>query len=309
MSVYSNNDMKNIRANDSWYKIYSFVPEGSKILDVGCSSGNLGKSLKKDKAAYVVGVDIDKEDVIKAKKVLDEAHEIDLEADDLSKLGTFDIIIMADVIEHLINPEKVLKKLKSLLNKNGKLVFSIPNMANVTTRIDLLKGSFEYKDFGLLDRTHLHYYDHLEVQRVFQDSGFKVVKTDCTIRIIPENILKKELAKIGIELSDKLKTHLESAEASTYQFIGYAVPSNKKTKFVTKTTTPLDVISKEIDTIREQLNVQIENLSAEVKKRDTHIKDLEKQHEQMNKNLQNVYDSKAWKLANKISKIKHSLLG
>lgn len=308
MSVYSNNDMKNIRSNDSWFKIYSFIPEGSKILDVGCSSGNLGKSLKSDKSAYVVGVDIDRDDVKKAKQVLDEAHEVDLESDDLSQLGKFDIIIMADVIEHLINPEKVLEKLKPLLNKGGKLVFSIPNMANVTTRLDLLKGSFEYKDFGLLDRTHLHYYDHLEVQRVFQDSGFKVIKTDCTVRTIPEDLLKKELAEIGIELNTKLKKHLENNEASTYQFIGYAVPSKKKSKFVAKTTTPLDVISKEIDSIREQFNAQIKELGAQLEDRNTSFIEIEKQRDELHENLQNVYSSKAWKLANKISKLKKSIL-
>lgn len=168
--------MKNIRSNDSWFKIDPFIPEGSKILDVGCSSGNLGKSLKSDKSAYVVGVDIDRDDVKKAKQVLDEAHEVDLESDDLSQLGKFEVTLLWLTLSNILLIQKVLEKLKPLLNKEELLVFSIPNMANVTTRLDLLKGSFEYKDFGLLDRTHLHYYDHLEVQRVFQDSGFKVIK-------------------------------------------------------------------------------------------------------------------------------------
>src|SRR5688572_24540602 len=118
MSVYANNTMANVRPNDAWYKLFTFIPPNARILDVGCSSGNLGAALKEQKGDTVVGIDIDEPDIQKAKQVLDEAHVVDLEKDDLGRFGKFDVIIMADVIEHLIDPVGVLKKLRPLLKSD-----------------------------------------------------------------------------------------------------------------------------------------------------------------------------------------------
>lgn len=289
MSVYSNNDMKNIRANDSWFKIETFVPEGARVLDVGCSSGNLGKALKKSKKIYCVGIDIDIEDTNLAKKVLDEAHVINLENDDLNFLGTFDVIIMADVIEHLVDPVMVLQKLKPLLKKKGKFIFSIPNMANVTTRLELLKGRFEYKDFGLLDRTHIHFYDHAEVERIFAAAGYVVKETDCTIRTIPDDILKKELKNIGIELTDTLKKHLNNPDARTFQFIGYAQVHSGSNGVKLKSTTPLDVITQEIDAIRD-------DFSGQISEKNEQLETIKLQYNNASSRLSEIYQSKGWKM-------------
>lgn len=297
MSVYSNNNMKNIRANDSWFKIDGFVQEGAHILDVGCSSGNLGKFLKKSKKASVVGVDIDMDDIKLAKKVLDEAHKIDLESDDLGFLGVFDVIIMADVIEHLVDPVNVLKKLRKLLNKDGIFIFSVPNMANVTIRMEILKGSFEYKDFGLLDKTHIHFYDHKEIERVLHCAGYSVVKTNCTIRTIPDDILRNELADIGIEYSDKLKKHFLKPDSSTFQFIGCAIPGVKESTFDIETTTPLDVITVEIDKMRSDFDSRLQYVEDELSR-------TTKMYDDAANTLNNIYRSKGWRMLTKFYGLK-----
>jgi hypothetical protein len=246
----------------------------------------------------VVGIDIDDDDVALAKKNLDEAYKVNVETDDLNKLGTFDIIVMADVIEHLIDPVGALKKIKKQLKKDGKLVFSIPNMANVTTRLDLLKGRFEYKDFGLLDRTHLHFYDHQEVNRVITEAGLEVRKTDCTTRDIPDKILKKELAEVGIELTPKLKKQLVTTDALTYQFIGYCVPVAKPKSFNQQTSSPLDAVSREVDRLTKSYDEQL----AYAKGRADQAK---KEAAALSKELNDIYDSKGWKMLSKVYKAKH----
>src|SRR5216117_3169677 len=101
--------------NTTWFKMFNNIPERSCVLDVGCSSGNFGEVLIKGKSCEVVGVDLDKEDVNRAKKLLKDAYVMNIESDDFSKLGKFDRIIFADVLEHLQNPVASLMKVKKLL--------------------------------------------------------------------------------------------------------------------------------------------------------------------------------------------------
>ena len=293
MSVYSNNRFNKAAENEAWSKIFKFIPAKSRILDVGCSSGKLGEALKKEKDVYVVGLDIDAADVELAKKNLDEAFVLNAEHDDLESLGRFDVIIMADVVEHLVDPVGVLKKLKPLLKAQGRFVFSIPNMANVTTRIEVLRGRFEYKDFGLLDRTHLHFYDEEEVNRVLRASGFEVVKTDCTIREIPESILEKSLGEIGITLTPQLMSYLNDTNALIYQFIGYAQPTRKPSRFHPETTSPLDVVSQSID----ELNAKHQQ---ELEEKNQKIQYWQSEYKRVVAELGQILNSKGWKLLSRV---------
>ncbi|MCA9301584.1 class I SAM-dependent methyltransferase [Candidatus Saccharibacteria bacterium] len=248
MSVYSDNKLHHKDDNDAWTKLYDLVPVGVKVLDVGCSSGNFGAELIGKKKCTVVGIDIDKDDVELSKKRLTESHLLNIESDDLSIVGKFDVIVMADVIEHLIDPAKALKKLGKHLNPDGKLIFSVPNMANFANRIELLKGRFEYTEYGLLDQTHLHYYDRVQLEAVLADGGFEVEYYNNTIRDIPKRVLAKELGLMGLSVSDdtfwKLASHIDSI---TFQFIGVARASSNVRHAAVISKTPYDFVSRQID--------------------------------------------------------------
>ncbi|GAC1387363.1 MAG: hypothetical protein NVS1B7_1530 [Candidatus Saccharimonadales bacterium] len=314
MSAYSENSLNKDNENEAWSKVYNFIKPNSRILDIGCSSGRLGEALIKDKNAYVVGLDLDDDDIELAKKNLNEAHKLNIEKDKVSHLGKFDMIIMADVIEHLVDPVKALKKIRSLLNPKGELIFSIPNMANATVRIELLKGHFEYREWGLLDRTHLHFYDQDEVNRVFNDAGYNVIQTDCTIRGIPHKILKKELAPLGIEITPKLVNVLNKPDALTYQFVGRAAPSAKPNRFVAQSTSSLDSITREIDSVVQQLAAKEQQLAAKeqlVEAKENQVKLLDKERAQidakarlLDKQLNAILSSRGWKLLEKIYRVK-----
>lgn len=289
MSVYSNNRLVKERPNDAWFKIFQFIKPNSTVLDIGCSSGMLGAALKKEKKVTVTGIDIDESDVKLAKKNLDKALVVDAEQSDFSNLGKFDYVIMSDVVEHLVDPVSMLKHIKKLLNPGGVFIFSIPNMANVTTRMELLKGRFIYKDFGILDRTHLHFYDVKEVNRVLNDAGLVVEKMDCTLRVIPENLLKNELEEVGMKLTPKLKKVLERPDATIYQFIGVAKPGKTPKKMPLETTTQLDIISVEIEGIRN-------GYEAQLKERDETIKQLEQKARELQHELDIIHGSRSWKI-------------
>lgn len=258
MSVYSDNKLHHKDDNDAWTKLYDLVPTGVKVLDVGCSSGNFGAELIDKKKCTVVGIDIDKDDVELAKKRLTEVHLLNIENDDLPGIGKFDVIVMADVIEHLINPARALNKLGKHLSPGGKLIFSVPNMANFANRIELLRGRFEYTEYGLLDETHLHYYDRIQLETVLSAGGFEVEEYNNTIRDVPKKILNKELSSIGLSVSDdafwKLAGHIDSI---SFQFIGVAKPSSnvQHTKVISKT--PYDFVSRQIDLQKSKYELEL----------------------------------------------------
>ncbi len=210
--------------NTTWFKIFNNISEKSRVLDVGCSSGNFGGVLIKNKGCEVVGVDLDKDDVKRAKKLLNEAFVINVERDDLRKLGKFDRIIFADVLEHLNDPVAILMKVKKLLRPGGQVLFSIPNMAHMGTRLMLLGGEFRSGETGLLDKTHLHFYDEVEVRRIFREAGYSISAIDWTEYYIPRRELVSRLKTLGLEPTEQFLDDARKINAVALQYVGAASP-------------------------------------------------------------------------------------
>lgn len=208
--------------NTPWYTIFHQVPEGSRVLDVGCSSGNLGEELKHAKGCTVIGIDLDADDVKLAAKKLDAAYVKNIETDDFSSLGKFDCVIFGDVIEHLVDPVASLQKIKKILKPDGRVLFSIPNMAHIATRLMLLSGRFERGETGLLDKTHLHFYTLDEVKRVFNDAGYDIKKLAWTDYYVPKTFIKEALAKVGLRPTEAFYALARQSDAAALQYVGYA---------------------------------------------------------------------------------------
>jgi hypothetical protein len=83
-------------------------------------------------------------------------------------------------LEHLIDPEYVLSKLKTNLKKDGLLVVSLPNVANIYVRMSLLFGRFNYHSKGLLDKTHLHFYTISTASSMLAKTGWKITGKNVT---------------------------------------------------------------------------------------------------------------------------------
>lgn len=228
MSEYSNHEFNIGTDNNSWSHLDEMIPKGSKVLDVGCSTGNFGVYLEREKNCKVTGIDIDSEDIRIAKKKISRAYVMDINSDSVDKLGLFDVVIFADVIEHLENPSSTLSQVaKKLLKTGGKICFSIPNMAHVSVRIDLLAGSFPYKSRGLLDKTHLHFYDFNEVNNVFNNAGLTIKYMKPTIMEYPEEYSKSLLRSLGLKTNDKFFQMLNKSDAYIFQYVGSAVRDAK----------------------------------------------------------------------------------
>jgi len=157
--------------------ILGACPKGTDVLDVGCASGYLGEELH-SLGCRVWGVDSDKfalDNV--AQGTYEETLELDLnlptdEGPFFPRL--FDVVIAADVLEHLLDPERVLRTLSKSLKPNGLLILSLPNVANFSIRIPLLFGRFDYTEVGILDRTHLHLFTYSSAAQLVKDSGLEI---------------------------------------------------------------------------------------------------------------------------------------
>jgi SAM-dependent methyltransferase len=141
--------------------------EPVRILDVGCASGYLGKILR-EKGHHVTGIESDAAAAGKAGAYYDAFHLDDIETFNFPYHREFDYILFADVLEHLRDPAKVLRRAIPALTDSGKLIVSVPNIANWIIRLNLLFGKFDPADRGILDRTHLHFFT-LRILRKLMD--------------------------------------------------------------------------------------------------------------------------------------------
>lgn len=152
-----------------------------KILEVGCATGYMGEKLRKQ-GNYVVGLDISKKDVQKAKKVLDQVFVIDLESERLPNMGTnFDLILVAEVVEHLFEPELVIKKLMTVLKPNGQILISTPNFLHLYNRYKMLCGKFEYVEETVINKSHVHFFTYPTLKKSLNSLGLKIIKENHVI--------------------------------------------------------------------------------------------------------------------------------
>lgn len=149
------------------------VPIGTRVLDVGCASGYLGAALV-ERGCAVVGIDNDEQALQRAAPAYEQVACFDLEmVDDLPwPEASFDVVLAADVLEHLRDPARTLGFLRRYLRPGGRLIVSLPNVAHVTVRLSLLCGRFAYTETGLLDRTHIRFFTFRSALDLVEEAGF-----------------------------------------------------------------------------------------------------------------------------------------
>jgi hypothetical protein len=160
-----------------WLESY---PAGTRILDVGTASGTIGRFCK-GKQFFLSGIEPEKNYSKLALPFYDELINTDLEHAPDEKISDFRVVICADVLEHIPWPEKSLRRLIDLQSGSTDFIISVPNIANVWVRINLLLGRFEYSDRGILDRNHLRFFTRKTFLKMLQEAGLAPIE----IRVTP----------------------------------------------------------------------------------------------------------------------------
>jgi glycosyltransferase involved in cell wall biosynthesis len=171
-------------------------PAPRRILDVGCGSGQLGK-LARDRGHHVVGID-----AYPPREELDEFIASDLASGiPVDPSRRFDVVILADVLEHMQGPLSLLVQARSLLATDGSILVSVPNVAHWSVRAQLLLGRFDYTNKGILDRGHLKFFTDRSIRRLFADAGLSVT-AHRTTPVPWENVVPP---MVGRFVEDKLE--------------------------------------------------------------------------------------------------------
>ena len=156
------------------------IPNDARcILEVGCASGMTGRELKRRNGAFVAGIELNANAATAAKNVLDDVVHGDIEKIDLPyRDSSFDCILFADVLEHLIDPLSTLIKVRRLLKKGGSVVASIPNVQFHGVIHQLIEGNWTYEKEGILDETHLRFFTYKEIEKIFSQAGYSIQKVE-----------------------------------------------------------------------------------------------------------------------------------
>jgi len=148
-----------------------------RFLEIGCGEGATLEYVKTLGASYVVGVDICADAIeAAARRGLNVAIAADIEKDELPFSDKeFDCIIMADVLEHLVNPWETLKRIAACVKDDGYVLLSIPNGRYYRVLGDLIfRGEWTYKDSGILDSTHLRFFTLKEIKKLLEHAGLEI---------------------------------------------------------------------------------------------------------------------------------------
>ena len=242
-----NYDFKlDLKTRNTMSIINAWIKNESTILEFGPANGRLTKYLSEKKKCSISIVEIDKQSGLEAAKYADESF-LGLEKGDIESgywkntNKHFDYIIFSDVLEHLSNPEKVLKECIGFLKKNGTILVSIPNVAHNSILIDLYNDEFNYAKTGLLDRTHIHFFTHKSFMKMLKKLGLYTYQIETIYSRVGNNEIFNNYEDVPGEVASALR---KRNSGSIYQYV-YMLGVSKEKENST-------IIYEEIDKFEEQ---------------------------------------------------------
>lgn len=188
-------------------RVCRLVGHQKRVLELGCAAGAMSKVLSHHYECRVTGVEFDPDAAAIAREFCDSVIVGDLNQPTLleSLTGTFDVILMADVLEHLANPTACLHAVLPYLQDDGAIVVSVPNIANGGVIAALWCDAFNYAETGLLDRTHIHFFTTRTLYALLESHGLVIDQ----IEYVDAGAWHPEFAEFWEKIPAELKQALE----------------------------------------------------------------------------------------------------
>lgn len=196
---------------------------GSLVLDIGAADGSVARRLT-DRGCRVTGIELDADAARAAERTCEQVIVADVEALDLAEAlagATFDVVLLLDVLEHLRDPVATLKAAAGRLKPDGRMIVSVPNVTHAAVRLELLSGRFQYTDAGLLDRTHLRFFDREGLERMLAEAGLTVFDRMRTVAGLTDTEIPLDPDAFPAET---VRLAMTGEDADTYQFVYVAGP-------------------------------------------------------------------------------------
>jgi 2-polyprenyl-3-methyl-5-hydroxy-6-metoxy-1,4-benzoquinol methylase len=167
----------------SHYYALQMIGRNQEVLDIACGEGFFAVEISKQ-GNRVAGLDslpkADHDSAMSDYFCADLNVGLDGVIERL-KGRRFDRVLLLDILEHLYHPERVLAQCHALLEEDGQIIVSVPNVANLSVRLMLLFGNFDYTDRGILDRTHQRWYTRKTARELMKQAGYKIVEEKVTV--------------------------------------------------------------------------------------------------------------------------------
>lgn len=209
--------------NDTSSIIIGQISNHSEVLELGPAAGRMTQYLKETMSCIIDIVELDQGSGVKAGTHARESCLGEAEGDiekyiwyDRFKDNKYDFIIIADVLEHLRNPFLTLKKCSELLKEDGRIIISVPNLAHNVIIANLLNDEFEYKDTGLLDRTHVHFFTYHSLKKMIAETGLKIIEENAVYHGIEQTEFPIVFDKMEKEVKKAVTRH---PMGNVYQFV------------------------------------------------------------------------------------------
>lgn len=173
------------------------VPVGARVLDVGCGTGALATMLRDVRKVTITGVE---PDAARAALAVERGIPVIngvLTAVLIERVGQFDVVIYADVLEHLADPLSELRTAIPFVAPGGLILVSVPNIAHWSVRLDLVRGRFRYADYGIMDATHLRWFTEETVRQLMTQAAIDVVSVRQTAGVMLQCYRETRLAGLN----------------------------------------------------------------------------------------------------------------
>jgi cyclopropane fatty-acyl-phospholipid synthase-like methyltransferase len=179
-------DVETLAGDHPWHRIRAHVPVGSSVLDVGCGSGDLGRFLAV-RTKDIDGVEINDDRADSARQYLRTVVTGEAGPSiDAALHRSYDVIVFADVLEHVAQPDQVLAWAASKLAEDGRIIALIPNSANWKFRRKMLRGDWSYAETGYFDRDHLRFFDVRTARALGWSAGLQEIAVEFAGERLPK---------------------------------------------------------------------------------------------------------------------------
>ena len=196
------------------------LPSSTRVLDIGPGNGVIGRALRDRSIEQVCAVEIDSA----ARQHLKPIYSrIEASLDPYEReAAQFDLVLMLDVLEHMADPFEFLARVRRLMPIGARALISVPNIAHWSMRLGLLFGFFEYTNRGLLDRTHLQFFNRRRFEKLLASEGFSPQLRSASIEpielILPASLTQNSFFRLASQLRTAVARTLPGVMA--YQLLG-----------------------------------------------------------------------------------------
>lgn len=191
-------------------RVVRMIGKNQRVLEIGSGPGSITKQLKGTGDCRITALEIDPVAIELVKPFCEAVHSADLNASDWDNVlvgQKFEVVLAADVLEHVYNPLAVLNKMASLVSDGGRVVLSLPHVGHSAIAACLLLEDFDYRDWGLLDKTHIRFFGLKNIQALVLDAGLAITRVEFVVRHPDETEFADKWEKLSSSVQQALLTN------------------------------------------------------------------------------------------------------